>query len=794
MLHFFRKYQTYFFAVITFVIIISFSFFGTYNAMSLDNIKEKIAFTAVDGSPIKQSELDAMVAFISTDSQDKLYFGGAWGPNFFNDGVLKKDIISTGLAEILVSNYPELVSPDLKIRLDKEKRFIPYVHPNAKFLSAEGAWNYLAPEIKTNFDSLRRANDSDLNAFSTRVRLFLAEKKLPAPLLQQVLRYQEQQYGWLTPDPNLAYSDLSLFGYHTTEDWFGQRFIRLAAEFIINSSKIAEQKGYQISKAEALADLSRNSAISFKENAKSPQLGVANNSDYFNEQLRRLGMDQSQAIKIWQQVLLFRSLFHDVGNAVVTDNMTESKFHAYANESIQGDFYRLPKELRLANFKSLQKFEVYLNTVSKREKNSPLNLPTNFLPAEDLAKRSPELVQKRYLLSMAAVNKNTLQAKVGIKEMWNWEVTDKNWTLLKERFPELGSKAAETRNQRFTALEQLDDRTRARLDAFARAALVDEHPEWIEKALAEAELKPVVVGITLKGGNSPFVGFSNRADLIEMLDQAPLTAPSPQLASFSGDKSVYYRVIVLERLPNLEILSFEEANKAGVLDKLLDQELETYYLVVRKNNPTAFQNADKSWKEFSDVHEVISSQYFENLLNAIRKEYAAIAPEKSSENISEDTLATFRFYPYVKKIEEQLQNNNQEGLKFVRPATAPDASETSLTALGNLADQWKLEQLEIVTQRSDDHENEFFNLSPDEWSRVYTPATGDLNFFHLIAKKNNSSNTAISVNQDGVHKMLSDDAQRNYMHQVVGELKQHNAISFEYMNRDAEIIEPEHAQ
>lgn len=63
MLQFFRKYQTYFFAVITVVIIISFSFFGTYNTLPANAIHEQVTFTAVDGSEIKRMELDEMILF-----------------------------------------------------------------------------------------------------------------------------------------------------------------------------------------------------------------------------------------------------------------------------------------------------------------------------------------------------------------------------------------------------------------------------------------------------------------------------------------------------------------------------------------------------------------------------------------------------------------------------------------------------------------------------------------------------------------------------------------------------------
>ena len=293
MLEFFRKYQRYFFLIITVVIIISFSFFGTYNTITSNPIHEQIAFKAVDGTEVTRAELEEMAIFLGTDKQDKLLFGGLWGPNFLNDGVVKNDILATGLAAILTEQYANDIQPDLYTRLEKEKRYALYVHPEAKFLNVESAWGYFAPSLKGSFDELRHSNNPiSPEALNARINLYLGEKKFPAPLLRQVLRYQEKQYSWLTPDINLDRTDLSLFGYHTVEDWFGPKFMRIIAEFIINSAKIAEQKGYEVSKAETLADLRRNAEISFKENANNPNLGVANSNEYYNEQLRRLGMDQ----------------------------------------------------------------------------------------------------------------------------------------------------------------------------------------------------------------------------------------------------------------------------------------------------------------------------------------------------------------------------------------------------------------------------------------------------------------------------------------------------------------------
>lgn len=803
MLEFFRRYQRYFFLVITVVIIISFSFFGTYSTLGSNPIHEQIAFTAVDGTEVSRAELEEMVIFLGTDKQDKMLFGGLWGPNFFNNGVIKNDILMTGLGAILAEQYANDIKSDLFTRLEKERRYALYVHPQAKFLNVETAWGYFAPDLKDNFDDLRQS-DNPINpeALKARIALYLSEKKFPAPLLRQVLRYQEKQYSWLTPDINLDRIDLSLFGYHTVEDWFGPKFIRIVAEFVINSSKIAEQKGYEVSKAETIADLRRNAEISFQENANNPNLGVANSNEYYNEQLRRLGMDQTKAVKVWRQVLLFRRLFHDEGNSVFVDPFTYQMFNAYAKETVEGDVYRLPKEIQMGDYRTLQKFETYLNAVSKRgdDEKSLLTLPTNFLTVDEVAKKYPELVEKRYLLEVAKVDKKNLEPKVGVKETWNWEVEDKNWDVLKKQFPELGIKKGNTRDERFAALDSLDDKTRNRVDTFARATIVDTHPEWIDKALDDAEPQKMAAGLSVKGGKTQFSGLENREELIKLLDQAPIGGESAEtsntakesaekLRKFTGDNHIYYRIRVLDKAPEPDVLTFSEANKDGVLDQLLDRQMEAYYAKIRDTDPKEFQNADQTWKPYADVKDKVADRYFAKVQKAIRSNSDKMQA-KTPDAMTGDMSASVRLYPYVKGIEDQIQKDPQVAGKFASELKPQEANDKLMPRVP-LADQWMLEKVPFRIDRTSEEgsidKNEAFAMNDGDWSAVHTQPNGDLYFFQLKRKVNGSSLEASIKQINEARSLLSDNAQSMLMRHIIADIKAKHAISLDYLNKAPEM-------
>lgn len=767
MLDFFRKYQRFFFLIVTVVIVISFSFFGTYSTLETPMVTEKVVATSIDGSQVYRNELEEMAMFLGSDSNDKLLFGGVWGPNFLNPGVIRNDFLTTGLAEVVISAYEMELIPDLQSRLEREKRYTPYKNPNSKLISSMNAWNFFAPEIKDKFLQLQEQQDAaSSQGISSRVELYLAEQKFPSPILRQFLKYQESQYPWIPADPNLDSTDLSLFGYHTLEDWFGPKFIRLIAQVIINSAKIAEQRGYQVSRDEALASLLRNAQVSFEQNQQSPFLKATNSQQYFREQLRLMGMDQNKAVDLWRQVLLFERLFHDLGNAVIVDALPFKQFGEFSQEYAKGKIYQLPPELRLADFRSLQKLEVYLDAVAKK-KNDSLLLPQEFLSLADISKSYPELVQIKYTIDVASINKKDLQAKVSLKETWQWETDAQHWELLKKQFPELGLKSDKTKEERFTALESLDEKTRSRLDAFARAQIVDEHPEWLEKALAEAPLKKIDFGYSKKGKLSPFEGVTDNEALKKALERS---YESKQPEIFTFDQQNYYKALVSSKEGKEQVLTFAQAAGAGILDQILDKKLKDHYKVLREREPEKYQNPDKSFKEFKDVSSAIAEDYFSNTLKAVQ----SAAPQK---NLTVDASVPYRLYPQMTFILDQIKRDPSKENLWVKEDT------------NHLADQWKLERKDTILKR---HQNDssnidkelVFHLQPKQWTPIHPSPNGDLTFFQLEEKGINLDEEMIAENVFESQKVISYEAQRLLMRNLLQLFKEKNAISFDYLKRN----------
>lgn len=760
MLDFFRRYEKYFFIVITIVIVVSFSFFGTYNTIEKTQYVDKTVFTAINGTEIKASTLEEMVIFLGTDKEDKMLFGGAWGPNFLNDGVIKKDFIETGLAQILIKPFLDEIRDELESRFQKEKRFVLYENPQAKFINTINAWNMVAPQITEKFEAFRLTSDpASLEAFEKRVNLFQAQKQLPSHILRYVLRHQERQNNWITPDPNLDRIDLSLFGYHTINDWFGLGFQRLIAEFIINSALVAQQQGYHVSNAEVIADLYRNAELSFQQNSNNPNLGVATMQQYFDEQLRRMRMDQTQAIEVWRKVMLFRRLFQNLGNSVFIDPFTLQQFENYAQETINGELYTLPETLKLGDLPSLQKFELYLAAVSERPQSTKqmLALPEIFKTPDNVEKKYPELVQRRYLIEYAKTDKRTLQANVGLKETWGWEVEDKAWEKLISKFPELGLKSAKTKEERYAALDAMDKKTRAQVDAFSRREIVEAHPEWLEVALNSAPKEKRELSIRKKGKNALFANLKDPNQLIKLLDKYPET--KDELEKFTSDGETIYKITVLDSSPDLEILTFAEANQEGILDSLLDNYLKTG-----------------------------GDAFTKKIVEEINKDYASReTPEKSATTMIGDYAASHRLFSFVNGLNEQFSKDPKtiEAWLVKRPISN---DETLLTSRPPLKEQWKLEQKHYEANRGTPNSiidsEAVFALKPDSWSKVYSRANGEIAFLQLktLLKESNKKDYYEKVLK--LQHILSIEARQGLMRQMINEMEAKKALSLKYFVRE----------
>jgi GcvH upstream region-like protein len=778
MLNFLRKHQRIFFVVITTAIVVSFCFFGTYSTLgSREEIPDREIVHGVNGSPIMQQELSALCRLIENSPFDHANWEKRGMPNFFNDGVIEKDFLATGLGVMLAKNYFDELKSDLDLRMKKIHQFRPYVHPRTIQISAEGTWARFSPSLLEHLRTLRTKSDqATTETLALMSQLYLDQARMPPNILKQILSMQQNQLN-VPPDPVLANSDLGLFGFKSMEDWFGPKFISLISQFILNAAQIAEENGYDVKVDEIRSNLYQNIYHGYQETSRNAQISAEEADHYYQMKMRSLGLDEVMLLKAWKKVMLFHRLFEDGGGSVLIDPLAYQQFYHFAKENVRVCLYQLPPALQFSDFRSMLKFQLYLESIAAEpfRLRTDLRIPTQFASLEQIEKRTAELVERRIEIEWSEIGKEELCRSISVKETWGWEVADPHWNMLKNTFSELAASSAGSAQERLAVLEKLDKKLRVKIDQFARGKMIDEQVDKIKLALEIASVKTSIVGLRAKGTVFPFAAAKDSPELIALLEKAALKneAANPaneRLSDYTPDQEHYYRIQVVSREDAKKVLTFDEAGKDGTLDRLLDKRLEESYPEIRKRNVHHFQQSNGQWKPFKEVKDMIGKYLFTDLLRTIEDQYRihfGILPGKEGD-LPLAFYSNARLLPFMHDVQSGLQSH-PEDTTWMMTDEAKDA--------GNLSSQWLIERTEKVMERCTEmpfSKEEMFTLSPQQWSPVKIGERGALAFY-FVKEKGVSSTPIIDTVEQG-HQILSFDAKRNMMLQILQKIQQKKAI------------------
>ena len=491
--------------------------------------------------------------------------------NYLNDGIISKDFLEGGLAPHLLSYYGEDYRDQIYSRHEKEKTYTPYQHPHIQSLSAEKIWSLFAPEIPEKLAILKTKEDF-IDLFNERIDLFLAEKNFPPSFLTQVLRYQENDQNRISADPRLHRNVISLFGYHNLNDWFGKNFVQSIARVVINLAAIAREKGYYVSHEEALTDLLFRSQKTYESIKAHVNLPIEDGYEFFQLYLRQKGLDETTVVQIWQEITLFRRMMQEIGSATLVDTLPIEQFYSYANENAIIELYQMSPELRFTSDEEARLFSTYLKAVAPNQNNE---IPLQYGSIEKVEIEAPELVGKWYRLYVSCVDKEGLQAKVSMKETWDWEL--ENWEQLKKVFTQLSLKDGKP----FELLESAANRSK--IDVYARSQIVESHPEWIDEALKEAEMRETKLFISPVSKKEPLEGVTDLIAFQKILDS------ESEVIGFTQDQKHYYRILIEERSDQKEILPFREAK--DILKPLTDTPIVSFANYLEKYRDALPENA-----------------------------------------------------------------------------------------------------------------------------------------------------------------------------------------------------------
>jgi hypothetical protein len=723
MMKFFRRYQKVVFIVISAVTIGSFSFFGTFGAIAPDRSgSDREVGQTIDGSKITEREVEGAIRFFST-----------LGEKFFAE-----EILSSGLAALVVEREFAGLSEELLPRLERARRFRPYMHPAEGRISAEEVWRRMFPQIVHDFRRFREVESSP-EAFTLYSKLFVDQLAFPPELMGRILAYQQQQMPGIPHDPALDLRRLSLFGHHSLEEWFGKPLLTRLVHLCRDLSVIAQRRGEAVSRKFAHADLVQMIVQRVKEE-QNHDVSYAEASQLIHRQAAAVGMDEGSFVEMWRSLLPVKRLLHHVGSSILVDPLVYQTIGGYAAETATLELYQLPEQLRLKNFWAMLELQFYLDAVASRQARALKDLPDHFLSPDEVEKKCPGLVITPFALNVKMVHRDEIALqRVPLKEVWEWEVTDSGWTALADTFPMVNTKSPKTAAERAEVLEGIDRALRVKIDRFARSAITLAHPEWSQEALDRADDKEFEIALRSAGATAPFDEVKEPAELLKALAQA-----APGEPFVYSHEETDYQVTLLERNEGKRVMTFEEATRGGVITQLLTETLEAAYPDVSRKDPKTYQRKDGGWKSFSEVRDQVGRYVYADLLRTL-----------SPMPLGLDAYAPLRLRTYM---DERRAGIAQGALK--------------VPVGDSLCDQWNLIQATKTVHRSSPQglpRAMIFDGLVGAWSATVHRGGGDLAFFRILEKRKEEGPVE-EKGQEG-QKLLATDLQRRYLAQLLAEVE-----------------------
>ncbi len=767
-----RKYQKSIFLVVTVMVIASFVFFGVSSSIR-GHVQEKdVRYgTLYDGTPVWGRQVTQMVRFLSSDVDDLMIFERRGLPNLLNDGVLQNDIIETGIAHELYNRFEGVLKEEIGEKYAKFRSYSPYIHPQ-KIIGVEAVWGQFGGELPlASFWETFKALGAEMSAdvFDSLTNLYVAQKKFPPGFVRQMLLYQQHQYGgMIQADPYLQNGDLALFNAKNAKDWFGAHFLELAALYIQNGAIQAKKYGYQVSLDEARASLVENAMRGFRVLEPNKELSKEDFARFMQHQLAVLHMEEDEAVELWQKVLLVRRWMNEVGHAVFVDSKFYNEYSDSVCKGAEIEVVKLPDDLRFNSIDDLLKFEVYLEAVSKRD--DPLQLPSQFYTIEQMRSRAPELLNKRFILRAVVKEKDEMAIGVSMKESLNWQLDEKNWNGLLEEFPYLSKFVGSTVEDKHEFLLGLLPNQQVEVDAFARRKILETKPEAIQETLANAKTTKQNISIPMVKEGTIWQTISDHKTILGLLEKAPLKdeislqsdlKSAQRLSCYTEDGKTYYRIRVMDRDDEFQIMSFNDATRNGVLDKLLGERLRAEYA------------KGKFKGDYDEVLSEVKLASFSSLIKGIEKEMGVDA--KSFDSL-EKRLIFSKDHRFVRMMNEELEKA-KEGRFF--PLSVETASlQDKLAPLAPLEQAWlPIKEVIRITKNSipSGFNEGVFEMADNEWSKVLT-GSGEFPYFFLV-KSNFVDKMPIKDLLEKGREFLSFEARNKVLSEFFDKLCATNAMN-----------------
>ncbi len=608
MLSFFKRYQKIFFIFTAFFVGISIVFLGLL-PKNLSRSIDGVAFKTRTGKKIKKSHFEGLKALLTTNNGEQLLYGQTVGMPFFAFDAFASKVAKPKILNLIAEKKQDELKGLWQEQFEREKKFKGYAHPEVHTLNADHIWARHAPKLRSTLHDMKNYQDIH-QVFEARADLYLKEQEFPPFALWQFLQQQQESSQWLSIDEGLNLQSLSLFGYRTPADWFGDKMMSYVCELIFEMSDYAASHGYQVSLKEAEDDLMRMNRHHFQQLQFLGLKEFPNEEGYFFAKLERLGMNKMQIISLWREVLTFNHYLNEAAQLALIDDQTFKQFEGYALDQASVCRYSPPKELIFNSLQDVALFEAYLEVLGKPRGQVSLEFEQKKL--EKIEDQFPQLVKEPVEVRYKEVSIQKVALGVSVQDVWKWKMDRRNLMTLKGKFPklEIDDKLSDVHYQR--ALEDIDYFTGMQIDQFVRQLLLQENTDWKEAAFLKEEERMAELNARKNGAYFPFKGLETSSKkalfLTQFFKKAHQNNEQEPLEVTTFDDVHYYQILAVKSLGKPDLVPYSELLKDKTAHKLLRSTLLKTYA----QNDDVKELQAKMWDKYLN-------KYLEPLKKALKQ-------------------------------------------------------------------------------------------------------------------------------------------------------------------------------
>jgi hypothetical protein len=564
MLSFFYKGHRFFiaFAGVCSIVWAFFFFIGEGDkkgSFAIDGASYLVGKKGIKGGIVK-GEIEAMKQFLSYDFgygfNDVLQKQNVFGGGFFID------LIHSSFGDELIKRFFPLIKGDFAKRVDTHKRFGFYKDPSGKFFLEQNLKERAKPFYDLYKKVTLKGRKVDEELFKDYIALCFMQKSI-TPAFMQNLVSSSMKFMGLPIDETVNRRNFALFSAKNNEEIFGEAFIEICAQVLLQCGNYLEQRGYNTPYEEAKGVIIRKAMGEITEKYHTVE-EISKLKEILHIYQENLGIREEELIGVCQKLMNFQKMLKDMDNAILVDKSTICELFSDSIQKISATVIKDSDLLRVKSVEDALLLQCYLESIG--EVNEFLSPPLNQYPEEKIEQIAPSLFTKKYELKIALVKKSLLGGTIPLKMVWDFQTCQTGWDLIREKF---GLEDI-NKGERFAFFQNLDEEKKRVIEEYARQKLVEEDDLFFKKGLDKQPLRLITFDFN-KRVNSNFLyeGIDEIA-LQHLLEEKN---EGDTIDFYTQDGEHYFTIYIVKK-GQKQIACFSQAKQKGYLKPLLDSKLE----------------------------------------------------------------------------------------------------------------------------------------------------------------------------------------------------------------------------